>query len=109
MSELQEFQKLVIANAGEAQGLTVGTTAPDLVLTNAAGKDISLYDCLTNGPVILKFYRGEWCPICNLDLRELQKHLPEIKSLGAALLAVSPQNPNNALTMKKKIILNSKC
>jgi peroxiredoxin len=71
-------------------------------LPNAVGNNISLYNYLKRGPVILKFYRGEWCPICNLDLRELQKVISKIKSFGASLLAVSPQNPDNALTMKEK-------
>ena len=63
---------------------------------------ISLGECLKSGPVILKFYRGEWCPICNLDLREVQNYLPQIKSFGASVLAISPQNPDNALTAQQK-------
>ena len=106
MSELKEFQKLVIENAKHVKGLKVGEKAPDFVLLNAVGKSISLSAFLKKGPVVLKFYRGEWCPICNLDLRNLQKIIPDIKSLGAALLAVSPQNPDNALTMKEKNLLD---
>ena len=102
MAELKEFQKLVIENAKHVKGLKAGEKAPDFVLPNALGKYVSLADFLRVGPVILKFYRGEWCPICNLDLRNLQKIMPKIKSLGATLLAVSPQKPDNALTMKEK-------
>ncbi len=102
MAELKEFQKLVIENAKNVKGLKAGEKAPDFVLPNALGKNVSLADFLKVGPVILKFYRGEWCPICNLDLRTLQKIMPEIKSFGASLLAVSPQKPDNALTMKEK-------
>ncbi|MEO9894025.1 peroxiredoxin-like family protein [Aurantibacter sp.] len=102
MSELQDFQKLVIANASEVRGLKVGEKAPDFKLPNALGKEVLLSEELKKGIVVIKFYRGEWCPICNLDLREIQMKLPEIKSLGASLLAISPQNPDSALTAKEK-------
>tara|TARA_R110002050_G_scaffold300287_1_gene468583 strand:- start:11694 stop:12272 length:579 start_codon:yes stop_codon:yes gene_type:complete len=102
MGELQDFQKLVIANAAEVKGLSVGDRAPDFNLPNAFGKKVSLYEALKSGIVIIKFYRGEWCPICNLDLREIQNYLPRIKSLGATLLAISPQRPDDALTAIQK-------
>jgi AhpC/TSA family len=56
---LKDFQKLVIANARHVKGLPVGTRAPNFELPNAAGKNISLSGQLKNGPVVLKFYRGE--------------------------------------------------
>ena len=102
MSTLQEFQKLVIQNASQIKGLSVGDTASDFTLLNAFGKNVSLSEALKSGFVILKFYRGEWCPICNMDLRELQKHLPEIKSFGATLFAISPQKPDDAMTVTQK-------
>ncbi|CAM4221896.1 peroxiredoxin-like family protein [Zobellia nedashkovskayae] len=102
MSELQDFQKLVISNASHLQGLSVGDKAPDFTLPNALGKDITLSEMLKSGIVVIKFYRGGWCPICNLDLREVQSKLPEIKSLGASFLAISPQSPDSALTAKEK-------
>lgn len=102
MAELQNFQKLVIANAQNAKGMKIGEKAPDFSLPNAFGKMISLGQCLKKGPVILKFYRGERCPICNLDLREIQKYLPQIDKLGAQILAVSPQKPDDALTIQQK-------
>ena len=102
MSELQEFQKLVIAKARQIKGLQVGQKAPDFSLLNAFGKQISLTAHLKSGPVIIKFYRGEWCPICNLDLRKLQKYLPQIESYGARILAISPQNPDSALSTRQK-------
>ncbi|CAM4201811.1 peroxiredoxin-like family protein [Zobellia roscoffensis] len=102
MGNLQDFQKLVISNAGHVEGLAEGDKAPDFILPNALGNDVSLYEKLQSGVVIIKFYRGEWCPICNLDLREIQGKLPEIKSLGASVIAISPQNPAMALTAKEK-------
>lgn len=102
MSELQEFQKLVIANALNVQGLSVGDMAPDFALPNAIGNNVSLSALLQKGKVVLKFYRGEWCPICNLDLREIQSHLTEINNLGAVVVAISPQKPDDALTITQK-------
>nr|WP_319509539.1 peroxiredoxin-like family protein [uncultured Draconibacterium sp.] len=102
MEHLEDFQKLVVNNARLVKGIKIGDTAPDFNLPNAFGKNISLSKILESGIVILKFYRGEWCPICNMDLREIQKHLPEIKSYGATLLAISPQKPDDALTITQK-------
>ncbi|RAJ13968.1 peroxiredoxin-like family protein [Arenibacter echinorum] len=102
MSELKDFQKLVIANASGVKGLSEGDKAPDFSLPNALGKKLTLSDALKSGIVIIKFYRGEWCPICNLDLREIQNHLPQIKSLGASLIAISPQKTDDALTAIQK-------
>ena len=102
MYQLQNFQKLVIANASHVKGLSVGDVAPDFSLPNAAGDIISLSSYLKSGIVILKFYRGEWCPICNLDLKQIQRSLPQIKQLGATLVAISPQSPDDALTMQQK-------
>ena len=102
MSKLQEFQKLVIANALEAKGLKVGESSPNFTLPNALGNLISLSDCLKSGPVVLKFYRGDWCPLCNLDLREIQKHMNQFKELNTTVLAISPQKPDNALSITQK-------
>ncbi|MDP5275823.1 peroxiredoxin-like family protein [Chengkuizengella axinellae] len=73
-----------------------------LSLHDAAGKEVNLYMELKKGPVILTFYRGNWSPYCNLELRAYQQALPEIKALGAQLIAVSPQTPDNSLSMKEK-------
>lgn len=79
MSELQAFQKIVISNARHVKGLAIGEKAPDFTLLNAEGNSVSLSETLESGPVVLKFYRGEWCPICNLDLQAVQRHLSQIK------------------------------
>ncbi len=102
MSELQDFQKLVIANAIDVKGLKVGERAPDFVLPNALGNAISLSDCLKSGPVILKFYRGAWCPICNLDLREIQQYVNQFEKFKTKVLAISPQKPDDALSITQK-------
>jgi len=82
---------------------TIGDKAPEFELLNATGELISLKETLNNGPVVLTYYRGNWCPWCNLQLKTLQVSLlPEMNSLGANLIAISPQTPDNSLSMKEK-------
>lgn len=81
---------------------TLGDTAPDFALPNAVGELITLSDLLQKGKVVLTFYRGSWCPYCNLQLRQYQQALPEIKDLGGELVAISPQTPDESLNMKEK-------
>ncbi|CAN7664811.1 peroxiredoxin-like family protein [Paenibacillus sp. LjRoot56] len=88
--------------SGRVYGLKVGDIAPNFVLTNPLGEQITLYDELTKGPVILTFYRGSWCPYCNIQLRAYQEIVPEIHEYGAQLLAITPQSPDNSLTQKEK-------
>ncbi len=68
----------------------------DFTLPNIEGKKIKLSDKLKDGPVILTFYRGGWCPYCNIQLREYQKRLSEFKGAGAQLIAVSPETIDSA-------------
>ncbi|MEO1374981.1 MAG: peroxiredoxin-like family protein [Cyanobacteria bacterium J06635_10] len=84
------------------QVLQVGDIAPDFTLPNAIGNNISLKERLTKGPVVLTFYRGGWCPYCNLELRAYQQVLPEIRELGASLIAISPQTPDASLSTAEK-------
>lgn len=88
--------------SGIVFGLKEGDKAPNFVLTNPLGEVISLYDELAKGPVILTFYRGSWCPYCNIQLRAYQQILPEIQQYGAQLIAITPQSPDNSLTQKEK-------
>jgi peroxiredoxin len=76
--------------------LAAGDRAPDFELGNATGRPVRLSELLTRGSVVLTFYRGAWCPYCNVQLRELQQALPEIEALGASLVAVSPQLPDGS-------------
>lgn len=78
--------------------IQVGQKLPEFSLFDANGKQVSSSSFLTKGPLILTFYRGEWCPYCNLDLREWQKFLPELQAQGATFVAVSPQLPDASLS-----------
>lgn len=73
------------------RALRIDDKAPDFVLKNTHGQQISLYDKLNQGAVILCFYFGGWCPYSNLELRAYQRLLPKIQALGASVLAISPQ------------------
>ena len=83
-------------------GLKVGERAPDFTLPNAFGKPVSLSGQLAKGPVVLTFYRGAWCPYCNLELKSLRDTLPSLEHLGARLIAVTPQQPDKSLEQVKK-------
>ncbi|WP_340158588.1 peroxiredoxin-like family protein [uncultured Maribacter sp.] len=78
--------------------LKVGEQAPNFELPDALGNQIKLSGLLENGAVVVTFYRGSWCPYCNLQLRALQAKLPEIQSLGATLVAISPEVPDASMT-----------
>ncbi len=84
------------------KALQVGDIATNFTLPNASGKDVTLYDELKNGPVILMWYRGGWCPYCNMALHHMQETLPEFKKYNANLLAVSPEVPDSSISTKEK-------
>lgn len=82
--------------------LREGSLAPDFVLPGADGSAVRLSELLRNGPALLVFYRGAWCPYCNFELRAYQQVLTQIKAKGASLVAISPQLPHGSLTMQQK-------
>jgi peroxiredoxin len=84
------------------RALKAGDLAPDFSLPNAQGRQVLLRDLLDRGAVVLSFYRGLWCPYCNLELRAYQRVLPEIRALGATLVAVSPQTPDRSAATAKQ-------
>jgi len=95
----------LLETSGTAPGLRIGEKSPDFTLPDAFGDDVNLYNLLENGPVVISFYRGEWCPFCNLEIRALQKILPEIEAIGGTLIAISPQEPDHALSLTKGVPL----
>ncbi len=91
-----------LAAALPSPGLKVGTKAPNFALKNPHGKTIKLSQMLKKGPVILAFYRGAWCPYCNLELHALNESLPDFKKYGASLVAITPQTPDKSLEQINK-------
>jgi peroxiredoxin len=88
-----------------APGLAIGNPAPDFTLSNPYKQPIALHDKLAQGPVVLSFFRGDWCPVCNLQLQALQRALPEIRQAGASLVTVTPQSLTYTLSFQEKAAL----
>lgn len=84
------------------QVLKVGDKAPGFLLPDAHGRAVSSVGLLERGPIVLSFYRGAWCPFCNMELRSLQQALPEFEALGARLVAVSPEKPDQSLPLVER-------
>lgn len=93
--ELQEIK--LSANAVKS-----GDTLPSFELPNVNGDTIQSDELLNDGPLVISFYRGGWCPYCNMELRALQNILPQIKEAGAQLVAISPETPDNSLSTSEK-------
>ena len=98
LAELSNSITTLVQTGIAQQSLKVGERAPDFTLPDVYGKPVALSELLKHGPVVLTFYRGEWCPFCNLTLRAYQRILPQIQALGASLVAVSPQTPEHSLS-----------
>ncbi|TYB33354.1 MAG: AhpC/TSA family protein [Flexistipes sinusarabici] len=80
----------------EANIPKVGSKAYDFTLQNYDGSEVTLSKEAAKGPVVLSFYRGGWCPVCNLELNYLQSRLSDFQNHGANLIAVSPELPEYA-------------
>lgn len=96
-----DAQQLAITHTSPLK-LKVGEKAPDFTLPNTLGQQVSLSSLLVQGSVVLSFYRGTWCPYCNLVLNGYQRILDKIKAKGANLVAISPQTPDHSLSIKEK-------
>ena len=79
------------------QTIGLDERAPDFALPDPRGRIVALSELLKAGPAVVTFYRGGWCPYCNIQLRAYQSVLPEITALGARLVAISPQLPDGSL------------
>jgi peroxiredoxin len=105
-TEAQEVMKTAqeqLEQSGLLDGaLTQGDTVPDFVLENQYGDEVSMYESLEDGPIIISFYRGGWCPYCNLELQALQNNLDAFHEAGAALIAITPQNQDESRADEEK-------
>jgi peroxiredoxin len=102
---VEGFGRMVAEQAAvdyAARAPKAGDRAPGFTLPDQLGRRVSLTGELEQGPVVLIFYRGEWCPYCNLMLRTYGLRAAEFSERGARLVAVSPQTPDNSLTMAEK-------
>jgi peroxiredoxin len=85
----------------ETKSLNVGAKAPEFSLPAAGGAMVSLAQARATGPVVVTFYRGGWCPYCNLQLKALAESAPEFEAAGARMIAISPELPDRSLSTKQ--------
>ena len=102
LTVMDQTTEQLIATHIKENALRVGDTVTDFSLTDQHGRVIRLADLLSSGPVIISFYRGGWCPYCNLELKALNALLPDFNALQAQLVAISPQLPDASLTTAEK-------
>lgn len=93
MSEL----KTLVAKGLAEKAINTGDKFPSFELSNANNQSMNLTSFLADGPLVISFYRGAWCPYCNLEINALQQRLPDIEAVGAQLIAISPQQPDKSL------------
>jgi len=99
---MQSATEKLIKSGIVEKSLKEGDKMPPFSLPNAINKTVSSDTILNNGPLVINFYRGSWCPYCNLELRAFQAALPEITGLGAQLVAISPSLPDKSLSPTEK-------
>ena len=86
----------LIASGQAERALKAGDRAPEFTLPDPEGKLVASRELLAKGPLVVTFYRGAWCPYCNLDLQALEEARPEIEARGASLVAISQQTAANS-------------
>ena len=87
------FVNIILLSQEKPEGLFINSKAPDFKAADQYDKEIRLKDVLRDSLVVLIFYRGQWCPYCNKQLKKLEDSLQLIKSKGAILIAVTPEKP----------------
>ncbi len=97
----------LIGQGVPAAAIKVGDRMPTFSLTDANGGQVSLAQLVAGGPAVIVFYRGGWCPYCNVALRTYQRELvPTLGDFGARLVAISPQSPDQSLSTQQKAELD---
>jgi peroxiredoxin len=96
VSVMRRVTDELIASGQAEHALKAGDRAPSFTLPDQEGKPVSSQDLLAKGPLVVTFYRGVWCPYCNLDLQALEAARSAIEARGASLVAVSPQTAANS-------------
>ena len=86
----------LVANGLAARAIKAGDRAPRFLLKDQNETEVSSGDLLAQGPLVVTFYRGTWCPYCNIELQAINEVLPQIRAYGANVVAISPQTPANS-------------
>lgn len=105
----EDIQALMREATHDLENTGIATKAPKIgdklasfTLPNHLGNEIKLNELLAKGPIVLTFYRGGWCPYCNLELKAYQDILSDIHAQGATLVAITPETPDNSLSTIEK-------
>lgn len=93
----------LIASGQASRAVKAGDLAPTFRLKDQDGQEVTSADLLNQGPLVVTFYRGVWCPYCNLELQALNEALPELQRHGASVVAISPQS---AVNSRKSVRVN---
>ncbi|AXF16794.1 peroxiredoxin-like family protein [Paraburkholderia caledonica] len=86
----------LIASGQASRAIKAGDRAPHFSLKDEDGNDVSSAALLVKGPLVVTFYRGVWCPYCNIELQAINEVLPQIQAYGANVVAISPQTAVNS-------------
>ncbi len=100
--QIEQKEEVVTAKAASKNALKKGSMLPSFTLPDSKNELVSSEKLLANSNLALVFYRGGWCPFCNLYLKKLQDNLDEIKAAGGELVAISAENPDESLTTEQK-------
>lgn len=95
-AEMERATQELIESGVAENALKVGDRAPTFSLDDPDRRSVSSRDLLRTGPLVVSFYRGVWCPYCNMELQALEKASSSFRELGASLIAISPQTPVNS-------------
>lgn len=101
-AEIDAFVAGLRAGGLQERALRVGDLAPDVTIPDALGRPVRLSDLWRAGPLVVSFYRGGWCAYCNAELQALQERLEYVHELGAQLVAISPQTPENSMSIARR-------
>ncbi|MGP9435866.1 peroxiredoxin-like family protein [Ewingella sp. AOP8-B2-18] len=93
----------LIASGQAERAVKVGDRAPAFLLQDENNQPISSAELLAKGPLVVTFYRGAWCPYCNMELQAINEVLPEIQALNGSVVAISPQTQPNS----RKVVRNN--
>ncbi len=96
LDAMQRATAELIASGQALRAKKAGDKAPEFTLNDPDGRAVSSATLLAKGPLVVSFYRGAWCPFCNLELQALQEALPEIQARGASVITISPQTAPNS-------------
>ena len=96
VTQLMDGIKEQVASGKADLALKAGDTAPTFTLKDPDGASVSSATLLERGPLVVSFYRGVWCPYCNLELQALEEARSDIEARGASVVAISMQNAANS-------------